>query len=68
MTPEIGVSTAALYPTHLTKEALTRIAALGFQTYANYFDLWSSFHGCEQRPRAVFDGCWKLPLTSMPRR
>ena len=28
--PEIGVSTAALYPTHLTENALTTIAQLGF--------------------------------------
>ena len=28
--PEIGLSTAALYPTHLTEEALTTIAGLGF--------------------------------------
>jgi len=28
--PEIGLSTAALYPTHLTEDALTTIAGLGF--------------------------------------
>ncbi len=30
-TPEIGLSTAAFYPTHLTEEALTSIAELDFQ-------------------------------------
>ena len=30
-TPEIGLSTAALYPTHLTEDALTVIAGLGFR-------------------------------------
>jgi sugar phosphate isomerase/epimerase len=29
--PEIGLSTAALYPTHLTEDALTAIAGLGFR-------------------------------------
>jgi len=29
--PEIGLSTAALYPTHLTEDALTTIAGLGFR-------------------------------------
>jgi len=29
--PEIGLSTAALYPTHLTENALTAIAELGFR-------------------------------------
>ncbi|MCP4541353.1 MAG: sugar phosphate isomerase/epimerase [Chloroflexi bacterium] len=32
MTNKIGLSTAALYPTHLTEEALTTIAELGFPT------------------------------------
>jgi len=31
MTNTIGVSTAALYPTHLTEDALTTIAGLGFR-------------------------------------
>jgi sugar phosphate isomerase/epimerase len=31
MTNEIGLSTAALYPTHLTEDALTAIAELGFR-------------------------------------
>ncbi|MDY6878433.1 MAG: sugar phosphate isomerase/epimerase family protein [Chloroflexota bacterium] len=31
MSPEIGLSTAALYPTHLTEDALTTIAGLGFR-------------------------------------
>jgi len=30
-TPEIGLSTAALYPTHLTEDALTTVAELGFR-------------------------------------
>lgn len=30
MNSEIGLSTAALYPTHLTEDALTTIAELGF--------------------------------------
>ncbi len=29
---KVGISTAAFYPTHLTEEALDRIAALGFRT------------------------------------
>jgi len=32
VSPEIGLSTAALYPTHLTEDALTAIAGLGFRT------------------------------------
>ncbi len=32
MTNRIGLSTAALYPTHLTEDALTTIAELGFHT------------------------------------
>jgi sugar phosphate isomerase/epimerase len=32
MTNRIGLSTAALYPTHLTEDALTTIAELGFDT------------------------------------
>lgn len=31
MNPEIGLSTAALYPTHLTEDALTTIGGLGFR-------------------------------------
>ena len=31
MTNTIGVSTAALYPTHLTEDAMTTIAGLGFR-------------------------------------